>query len=173
MEQEKSKKVLIGVLIAIVVLLLCAVAYLLFGKDMLNGKTNDNSTTTTTTSTTTMKNINNNDNAGFEKLKGTWVNCDTDSTLVIIFKNENSKDFYVYGNRDDSSAYGGVITNLKYSNDKYEISYLYGTEDGDETDEIKDEIVDATNIDNNEIVVNNSIYKKLDDNIADDYYCSR
>ncbi len=49
MKQEKSKKGLIGVLIAIIVLLLCVIGYLLFEKDMLNGKTNDNSTTTTTT----------------------------------------------------------------------------------------------------------------------------
>ena len=49
MEQEKSNKGLIGILIAIIVLLLCIVAYLLFGKDMLNGKTNGNSSTTTTT----------------------------------------------------------------------------------------------------------------------------
>ena len=55
MEQEKSNKGLIGVLVAIIFLLLCAVIYLLFGKDMLNGKTNDNSTTTTTTITQTMK----------------------------------------------------------------------------------------------------------------------
>ena len=53
MEQEKSKKWLIGVLIVIIVLLLCVIGYLLFGKELLNGKTNDNSTTTTTTSTTT------------------------------------------------------------------------------------------------------------------------
>ena len=170
MEKEKSKKVIIVVLASIIVLLLCAVFYLLFGKNMLNEKNTNNSTTSTTPTTTI---VNNSDNTRIERLKGTWVNCDTDSTLVVIFKNENSKDFYLYGNRDDSSAYGGIISDLKYSNDKYEISYLYGTEDGDETDEIRVEIVDAINIENNEIVVNNSVYKKLDDNIADDYYCSR
>lgn len=51
MEQEKSKKVLIGVLIAIIVLLLCAVCYLLFGRDKLKCNTDDNSSTTTTTMT--------------------------------------------------------------------------------------------------------------------------
>lgn len=58
MEQEKSKKVLIGVLIAIIVLLL-VICYLLFGKELLNDNKTDNSTTTTTTTTTTINGSNN------------------------------------------------------------------------------------------------------------------
>ena len=47
MEQEKSKKWLIGVLIVIIVLLLCVIGYLLFGKELLNGKIDNNTITTT------------------------------------------------------------------------------------------------------------------------------
>ena len=166
MENKKSNKVLIGVIIAIVVLLL-VLGYVLFGKKLLNKNEVDNTTT---------KKIDTNEKSVFdsaEKLKGFWINCDNNYMLYVSFKREHNKDFFVAGNDYDSGASGGIITSLNYNSGKYKVSYLYGTEDGDQTNEEVVQTIDASNIDKDEIIVNNIIYKKLSEKEAENPSCSR
>ena len=108
MEREKSNKGLIGVLVAIIILLLCVIIYLLFGKDMLNGKTNDNSTTTTTTTTTTSS---------------------VDNTICTkTFSINNNQYSFVYKTvRPSVSSFDDIYYDIKINNDYITNEIKYGS----------------------------------------------
>ena len=121
MGKDKKKNLIIYFLVGIIIVLICVIGYFVVNKKLDNNAKKDNNTATSSTK------INNEKDVlfpkEFEKLRGTWVNCDSGSTLVIIFKKENNKDYIIMANRDsdDSGSLGGIIINVKYENEIFNI----------------------------------------------------
>lgn len=114
MENQKSNKGVIGILIAIIVLLLLVFGYILFGKGLLN-KANDNSTTT--------KNSTDNNISTIEKLliNNNKIEIQTINYILDINKNINNLKNIVYNINTKEEIYLGD-NSIQY---QVENDYLY------------------------------------------------
>lgn len=157
MENQKSNKGVIGILIVIIILLLLVICYLLFGNKVLNNNSGNTASTTTTTTTTTVNDSKDVTEEMQLKLNGLWYN--KEQNLYFRINNGN----YQSGEFATDAVIDCKIESIKLLNSsKYQLKVNNCSFDGEKRD---DEISEITyNETNSEILKNGIQYKLTDEN---------
>ncbi len=90
----------------------------------------------------------------YEALEGMWINCDNNLMASFGLMLDN---YGIFIGAVNGKGESGIITDIKFDNNIYEITYV---KNGDDSSEKYTKKIDASNISKNKISIDNIIYEK-------------